>query len=685
MIRLFTLLLFLCTITHELSSQTDTLLTDSVNELLISATRIPSRLNSSPASISVIKGDETFKIKQQLSLQEYTRSVPGLFTLNANNLAQDLRISIRGFGSRAAFGIRGIKLIVDGVPETTPDGQGQLDNLDLGIVNSIEVLRGPSSSLYGNASGGVINISTIDQIDESYSQAGIDFGSYGMQQYQLSKGISAQNTTALLHGSYTRSNGYRVQSGFQNFNFNAKLAHQLNETSNIKFGFSFSDSPQADDPGGINLESVVADRRQARDRNLTFKTGEEIRQIKSSLQYAKSFGESMDVSSYAFFATRDFFGKLPFGFGGMVDLSRGYGGHGTSLTFQKISARMVNKLQFGYDIALQRDSRQRFFNNEGVQGDLTFDQQESFTIIGLYAVDHYQFDRFFINAGLRFDLNRLSAKDKILTNGDNSGSINLSSINPSLGLSYQLGNSNYIFTNISTSFETPTLSELSNNPNGMEGLNPDLKAQQSRNLEIGIKGSYHEGKDKGINYELAVFHISTRNDLVPYELEAFPDRDFFRNAGQSIRFGVESSIDYRFAHGWSGNLSYTYSDFKYESYSLPSGDFSGNQLPGLPKSYAVIGLSKSGTKGLLLSMQYIITGELYANDKNDALVSQNSIVNLNLGYQILRENIKLIPHFGINNLTNTDYNDNIRINAFGSRYYEPAPGRNFFGGLKINF
>lgn len=685
MIRNFILLISLCFISHELSSQTDTLLTDTVDELLISATRIPSNLNTSPASVTLIKDDELIKIKQQLSLQEYTRSVPGLFTLNANNLAQDLRISIRGFGSRAAFGIRGIKLIVDGVPETTPDGQGQLDNLDLGIISSIEVLRGPSSALYGNASGGVINISTIDQIKESYTQAGVSFGSYGMQQYQLSKGISSNSTTALLHGSYTRSNGYRVQSGFQNFNFNAKLAHQLSESSSLKIGFSFSDSPQADDPGGINLESVMADRRQARDRNLSFKTGEEIRQIKASVQYSKSLGESKQLSSYAFYATRDFFGKLPFGFGGVIDLSRGYGGHGTSITIEKVSTKSVNKLQFGYDLALQRDNRQRFFNNEGVQGDLTFDQKESFSNFGMYAVDHYQYDNLFINAGLRFDVNRLSATDKFLANGDNSGSINLSSVNPSLGVSYQVGAANYIFANISTSFETPTLSELSNNPDGMEGLNPDLKAQRSRNLELGLKGSLNRGMDNEISYEIAVFDIGTKNDLVPYELEAFPDRDFFRNAGESSRFGVESSVAYKFGQGWSSNLSYTYSDFKYESYALPSGDFSGNQLPGLPKSYGVIGLTKSDTKGLLLNLQYIVTGELYANDKNDALVPGYSIINLDLGYQIQRENIKLIPHFGINNLTNAEYNDNIRINAFGSRYYEPAPGRNLFGGLKINF
>lgn len=668
----------------ELSGQVDTLLTDSIDELLISATKIPTENTNYPSSLSVIDLD-ALQIKQQLSLQEYTRTVPGLFTLNANNFAQDLRISIRGFGSRAAFGIRGIKLIVDGVPETTPDGQGQLDNLDLGIINSIEILRGPSSSLYGNASGGVININTIDHIEQSYTQAGISFGSYGMQQYQLSKGIKSEKTTALLHGSYMKSNGYRVQSGFQNLNLNAKINHQLDDKSSLKFGFTYSNSPQADDPGGINLETAETDREQARDRNVSFETGEEIKQIKGSIRYGLELTESMDLSSYAFFATRDFYGKLPFGFGGIVDLSRAYGGHGSSLTLQQVNASSVNKIQFGYDLAIQRDNRERFFNNEGTQGDLTFDQKESFFNAGLYVLDHFQTGKFFLSGGLRWDINRLSAADNFLTNGDNSGSINLSSINPSLGVSYQISNSNYLFANVATSFETPTLSELSNNPDGTEGLNPELKPQRSRNIEIGVKGNLNTSTESEISYSLAVFNIATTNDLVPYELEAFPDRDFFRNAGETSRIGLEGNVGYSFGGGWKSNLSFTYSDFEYTSYELGSNDFAGNALPGIPKTFGTLSLTKSAEKGLLVDAQLIHTGELYANDKNDVTVPGYTMLNLNMGYLTDTSGVRLTPYLGINNLLSTAYFDNVRINAFGGRYYEPAPLRNFYAGLKINF
>ena len=685
--RLFFFLLFLCSNLAYLSGQTDTLLTNSIDELLVSATRIPSKLISNPASISVVNIDESTRTKQQLSLQEYVRSVPGLFTLNANNFAQDLRISIRGFGSRAAFGIRGVKLIVDGVPETTPDGQGQLDNLDLGIVSNIEVLRGPSSSLYGNASGGVISINTIDQIEESYTQAGISLGSYGMQQYQLSQAFvsKSKNTNGLVHGSYMKSNGYRVQSGFQNINVNAKVNHKLTKQSSIQLGLSFSDSPQADDPGGINLESVEADRQQARDRNVSFNTGEEIRQIKGSIRYQLALNETSDLSSYAFYATRNFYGLLPFGFGGIIDLNRGYGGHGSSLSFQKVKTNSINKLQIGYDLAIQRDNRRRFFNNEGVEGDLTFDQKESFFNAGLYVLDHFKTGRLFLSGGVRLDINRLSATDNFLSNGDNSGEINLPSINPSLGLSYQLTGSNYLFANIATSFETPTLSELSNNPDGSEGLNPDLKPQRSRNLEFGIRGNMQANLKSSLDYSLTAFTITTSNDLVPFELEAFPGRDFFRNAGETKRLGLEGSIAYAFGEVWKSDLSITYSDFEYTSYELGNDDFAGNTLPGIPSTFGSLSISRVSKSGLLFDAEIIQVGELFASDNNAVTIPAYTAVNVNFGYTILTNGISIMPYGGINNLLAESYFDNIRINAFGARYYEPAPLRNFYGGIKINF
>jgi len=230
--------------------------TQEIDTVYIKTARITTSVDKLPAAVSVYQATKNDATRQQLSLQEYTQQTPGLFAQNANNFAQDLRISIRGFGARAAFGIRGIKLIVDGIPETTPDGQGQLDNLNLGIIDRIEVLKGPSSSLYGNASGGVISIQTVNDVEQPFSKWKATVGSYGFQNYQATAGIKSGNSSYIFHGNYVTSDGYRDQSGFQQYNFNVNANFKLSEKLNLKAIANYSDSPQADDPGGLNIDAV---------------------------------------------------------------------------------------------------------------------------------------------------------------------------------------------------------------------------------------------------------------------------------------------------------------------------------------------------------------------------------------------------------------------------------------------
>ena len=167
---------------------------------------------------------------QQLSFNEYLEGVPGLFVLSTNNYSQDLRISIRGFGARSAFGIRGIKLVVDGIPETTPDGQGQLDNLTLSIIEDLQVLRGPASLLYGNASGGVININTIRKVDSTFIQAGTTIGNYNMNKFDILGGIKHKNGSTIISGSRTTTDGYRDQSAFETNQLNVRSNFNLDNT-----------------------------------------------------------------------------------------------------------------------------------------------------------------------------------------------------------------------------------------------------------------------------------------------------------------------------------------------------------------------------------------------------------------------------------------------------------------------
>lgn len=675
---LFALTFFLI-INHALVGQTDTLLLLDIDKVVVKATRLEGRAIRLPLSVTTLSFENSQDSRQQLSFNEYLMNVPGLFALNANNFAQDLRVSIRGFGARAAFGIRGVKILVDGIPETTPDGQGQIDNLNLGNIENIEVIRGPTSSLYGNASGGVISINTMKKIDRNFIQGGLTLGSYNMQKYQLTIGFKLKNTDLLLLVNRLTSDGFRERSAFESTNFNARIIHHFSEKSNLNINFNYANSPKAQDAGGLKLEDVKEDREQARGRNVDFKTGEAIDQFRGALSYEYKRNNSQTFKTYGFYSTRNFYGKLPFEFGGIINLKRNYVGHGSSYQLNQKWSKGVNEIQFGYELALQNDARMRFRNLMGTQGDITLDQNEIFANAGIYLMDHFAIGKWHINTGLRYDWNELEVDDNLINNGDDSGSIKLKTLNPSVGISYVLGLNQSVYLNFSTSFETPSLSELSADPMGNAGFNTDLEAQKSKNYELGWKGSLKNNASFG----LAVFHIDTENDLVPFELEAFPDRTFFQNAGSTTRDGFELEMAYPFLSYWSVNATYTFSDFKYKEYVRVDKDFGGKQLPGIPKNMASVVLQYAPENGLYFQLNGRHNGSLYANNSNEAEVDDYLLVNTNIAYNIQLEKFSLKPFFGVNNLFDTEYNDNIRINGFGSRFYEPAPGINFYAGVKV--
>jgi iron complex outermembrane receptor protein len=676
MIKKFFYFIIICSI-NNISAQKDSLGPIALEPVTLKVSRISESIEKLPFSISKIEFEQRQDIYQQLSFNEYLLGIPGLFALNANNYSQDLRVSIRGFGARSAFGIRGIKILVDGIPETTPDGQGQIDNLNLSIIKSLEIIRGPSSSLYGNASGGVISISTIEDFNENFIKAGFTFGTYNMQQYQFAVGLKGKRTNYIFHGNRITTEGYRVQSGFENYNFNFKMKHWFTPLSEINLLVNYTDSPLAKDSGGLNLEEVNNDRRQARQRNIDFNTEETIRQFKIGANFTHQVHRII-LNSYSFYSFRDFYGLLPFEDGGIVDLERNYAGNASSLTFRHNIANNTNKVQIGYDLAIQKDNRLRFNNLEGNKGDRSFDQKESFSSFGFFIVDHFSSGDFLLSGGIRYDRNHLKAKDKFLTDGDGSDDISLHSLNPSIGLNYSLNNQHHLFANFSTSFETPALSELSANPSGEGGFNIALEPQKARNIEIGYKI-----KSGSLLAEIVLFHIKTDNDLVPYELEDFPDRTFFRNAGSTKRSGIEFFYSQALLRNINLKASYTYSDFSYDDYETSSGNFNDNKLPGIPKHLATISFDYLNKSGLNARLQSRFVGKLFTNDSNSVSDDNYSVVNLNIGYKIKTDHAIISPFIGINNMFNTKYNDNIRINAFGGRFYEPAPGLNIFGGVRF--
>jgi len=281
--------------------------------------------------------------------------------------------------------------------------------------------------------------------------------------------------------------------------------------------------------------------------------------------------------------------------------------------------------------------------------------------------------------GLRYDEITFDIDDRFTSDGDDSGEISFDQWSPSVGIRSDFG-SGMVFANYSSSFETPTTTELAN-PSGGGGFNPALGPQTADSIEIGWKTGGEQ-----TYFEIAAFRIDLEDELVPFELEGFPGRTFYRNAGRSGRSGLETAFSWTHDSGFGVDLSWTWSDFTFDDFVDENGnDFSGNELPGLPRQFGYVGLRYQGNRGLSLAWDNTWSGELYANNANSVRVASYLVSSLRASFEFTSRGWLVRPFLGINNLFDEGYNSNIRINAFGGRYYEPAPDRNIYAGVTVRF
>lgn len=649
-----------------------------LDEIVVRATRVETTVRDLARSVSVIDKERIQNGTQQLALDEALAGVPGLYMQNRYNFAQDLRVALRGFGARSAFGIRGIKVIVDGIPETLPDGQAGVDSIDLGSAQRIEVLRGPSSSLYGNASGGVIAIESESGTETPFVEGRVAGGDYGYEKYQLKAGGQSGRVDYLLNLSTQEIDGYREHARAEGTLFNSKIGVRLNDSDSLTVALNHTDQPTSDDPGGINAAQVALDRRSARAQNVQFDSGEALDQQRVGLVYERD-RPAGKLTLRNYYVWRDFSNKLPFVGGGAVDLERFFYGVGAQYTFGELLPDNW-ALSAGVDIDRQDDDRRRFDNNDGDLGALVFDQNERVDSNGFYAQAGYQpSDVLSFTAGLRFDEITFDIGDRYLIDGDDSGKRSFDNWSPSVGVSADTGKG-VVFASYSNSFETPTTTELAN-PDGSGGFNASLDPQTADNFELGFKTG-----NENLFFEFAVFQIDLEDELVPFELASAPGRTFFANAGESSRTGIETAVSWNHKSGFGVEASFTWSDFTFDDFVDDNGnDFSGNQLPGLPEQFGYLALRYQNERGLNAVFETSYSGDLYANNANSVNVPSYVVSGLRISYEFRRDTWLFRPYLGINNVFDEEYNSNIRINAFGARYFEPAPERNTYAGITVRF
>jgi len=681
-----------------------------IEEIIVTATRIEKSLYKVPVAVGVVDKTDIQLGTQQLGLDESLVKIPGLFMQNRDNFAQDLRISIRGFGSRATFGIRGVKLYVDGIPATLPDGQGGVDSIDLGSTDRIEVLRGPSSSLYGTASGGVIKIFTEDgPKDGSFIEGRVSVGSYDFSKLQLKTGGQKGALNYLVNLSRLNLDGYRDHSETENTLLNSKFRYDINTTSDLTLTANLVDSPEANDSGGLCstksaspfCTTFEADPRVAQRNNVRFDAGESVDQQQFGLVYNKSFSNKHEITARNYYVWRDFDANLPFGYfggplvpsGGIVDLDRFFTGGGLLYSYTDQFANHDNRLTVGFDIDSQVDERKNFTNivDSSIIGPLSLNQDEDVFSWGIYLQNEISVtDDLELSFGVRYDEVEFEFTDKFFADGDQSGKVTFDEWSPRVGLLWQFHNAINLFGNISTSFETPSTREFAS-PIGPGGFNTSLNAQTATNYEVGIKGLV-PGK---MSYQLSLFTIDTTDELLPAGQNA-GGSTFFTNAGETTRNGIEAGMTYTLFPGLDITLAYTYSDFEFDKLKVSGTSFAGEKIPGIPVHNGFAEIAYYHHSGLysIFDVQYV--DEIFVNnaylDVFGTLIPQSeatdkyTVANFRMGHSTnINSNVEFSPFFGINNIFNRKYIGNIRVNESRHKFFEPAPELNIYAGFTLKY
>ncbi len=656
----------------------DTAAVPVLEPVVVTAARIPSEAARVPAAVTTVEDRQIQQGRPAVKLDEALARVPGVFVQNGYNFAQDLRISMRGFGARSAFGIRGIQVYVDGIPLTLADGQSTLDAIDPEAIGRLEVLRGPVSALYGNASGGVINITTPEGPPRPFVEERTLIGEYGLMKNVLKGGGQAGRLNAFASLAHLKTDGFREHSEARSATFNSKLRFDLDSASDLTLIFNAVRIPEAQDPGGLTLQQAGSDPTQAADLSRLYDSGESISDQRIGLVYRREPIPDHQLEAAAFFSQRDLDNAVPFRF---IELDRKAAGGRIQYAVSGTILDRTQRTVAGIDLQHQSDDRVNFDNIAGRAGEtLLLSQDESVTATGVYLQEEVELTpRVSVLLGGRYDHVRFDIDDRLLEDSDDSGARTFDQFTGRLGLMVAPDSRLRLYGTIARSFETPTSTEIVNRPEGGGGINPHIEPQTAVNYEIGAK--MQVGKD--LSLEAALFLIRLEDELIAFRDAT--DRVFYRNAGESQRVGVEMGLVKTFLRRWQFSLAYSYLKAEFESYEKQGVDLSGNRVPGLPEHWIFSELRYSRESGLYAAGAVSYAGDFFVDDENTLKNADATVVDLRLGYEKRWRRWQVEPFLGIRNLFDKDYNNNVRINASGGRYFEPAPERNAYGGLRIGY
>ncbi|MET0963399.1 MAG: TonB-dependent receptor [Noviherbaspirillum sp.] len=671
--------LLICAFSAPAQAQTES----TLGEIVVSGNRSEQRRFDVPGAIDLVEIDPMRQSSPLVNLSELMSAVPGVQLRNRENYAQDLQLSVRGFGTRASFGVRGVRILIDGIPATMPDGQGQVSSISLTSAKRIELLRGPLAQLYGNAAGGVLQVFTKDPPVSATPQLGVaaGVGSDGQRHLDLSVGGGSETLGALLDVSRFRTDGYRDHSEAERTQINAKVVARPSSATTITGVFNSFDQPLSQDPLGLTRADFRSNPRQAFSGAYTFDTRKTIEQRQAGVVLEHDVSASDRVSARVYGGTREVFQTLAFAANGVVDLDRSFGGVGLNWTHKT----QVNALPLQWTVGVEADqlkeTRKGFFNNRGTPGALARDEDTTARNLDYFGQLDWTFaPQWRALAGLRVSRVRFGVDDNFIAPGnpDDSGRVTYHNTSPVLGLVWHASDRLNIYGNVGTGFETPTLAESAYRAGGT-GPNFLLKPSKSTQAEIGMKA--REGRH---SLDLALFSTRSRDEIVPQS--ASGGRTIFQNADRVERRGIEA--------GWkadwqqvSTRLAYTLLDARFKSGFISSGNTvaAGNRLPGAPRHSLYAEAEARIGEGATVGLEMRTESKTQVNDINADAAPGYAAFNLRAGKEIRAGAARVFLFARVDNLFDRQYAGSVIVNDGNGRFFEPAPGRRLFIGARTQF
>ena len=672
-----------------------------IDVVVVSASRIEHNSFDLPASIDLIDAARIRDGQMRVNASEALASVPGLVAQNRQNYAQDLQISSRGFGARSAFGVRGVRLISDGVPASMPDGQGQPSAFNLDMAERIEVLRGPFSAIYGNHSGGVIQLFTRDGQGRPTIELNLSGGSYGTRKADLSAQGSSGALGYVIDASRFETDGYRDHSaatrdqGFVKLTLAPNPGGKLTLVANSlrqdgtqdPLGVTWASYRRDPRAGEIDATDTVAPKRTLAER---YDTRKDINHQQLGLSWEQRFGDdrlrlmayggNRQVTQFQSFSKG--FQASPTHSGGVVDFDRDF--HGADINWVSVRDLGAGKLTatIGIDYGKSDDARRGFENfvgNQfGVRGALRRDEQDSLSSIDPYLQAEWQAGPWVLTGGVRHTRMKVQVRDRYTSNGNDSGSVDYRHTTPVLGLLYKLSPVLNLYASAARGFETPTLNELFYSGTGA-GFNFGLKPAESTHLEAGLKAIV----GSGTRINTALFQVRTTDELVVDSSAG--GRTSYKNASKTLRQGAELSLDTTLGGGVSGRLALTALRAVYDQGF--GSVLAGSRLPGVPNANLFAELAWKDAAGRFgAALETVASSKIYAEDANSEIPAP--------GYAVVNARVNATQELGqwrfkqfvrLNNLLDRKYVGSLIVGDANKRYYEAAPGRNWMLGASAQY